>query len=301
MKKNSLIKIVAIAIIFVSSLGFFWACNKEDDGTANTENTENVTNIPDDEEIDDSTMKFIGTAFGKEICCSSSIGCLIELEIPLNVGKRFFYGQIERQNVVKAYNDIAVFKIPDEIMKYADYGSEIKVEGFFHLPEVQPSRACPAMYPMYDAPDVIIDTIFIGTGVPEETIINEVHVDYNTRNTLNGIFSADNEFLNQIQGDTLFYVINDEQALQALGIDVNLGIDFEKNCLICGRVYSPISSGLISSKYLVYNSQNSLYNYVVTMYLPNSGYNVITPIYFWGVYPKFDGEVIFTLKVVNES
>ncbi len=187
MKKNSLIKVVAIAIIFASSLGFFWACNKEDDNT--TKNTQNVEEV------------------------NNELG-----------------------------------EVPED--------------------------------------DIIID---------------EIAIDDNTKNTLNGIFSQNNEFLNKIQGDTLFYVINDEQALQALGIDVNLGIDFEKNCLICGRVYSPISSGLISSKYLVYNSQNSLYNYVVTMYLPNSGYNVITPLYFWGVYPKLDGDVIFTLKVVNGS
>ncbi|MGB4655172.1 MAG: hypothetical protein WBH98_07050 [Bacteroidales bacterium] len=162
MKKFNLIKIVVAAIVVALNLSLMFACSKDNNDTTNAKNTQNVeeVNNQDEEEIEDSILEFKGIVFGEEMCWGNSIGYLIELETPINVGKRVFYGPKERQNVVKAYNDIAKFKIPDEIIKNVTAKDEITVEGLFHLPEVQPSRVCTAMYPVFDVPEVIIDTVF---------------------------------------------------------------------------------------------------------------------------------------------
>ena len=133
-----------------------------------------------------------------------------------------------------------------------------------------------------------------------KTIINEIATDDYTKNVLDSVFSDYNSFVRGIAGDTLFYLINNNQELQSLANNVDLDIDFENNCIIWGRFISPITSGTILSNNLYYDSQNLIYNYIVNIYIPSSGYTARKGLYFWGIYPKPNHNVIFTLNSNNK-
>ena len=134
-----------------------------------------------------------------------------------------------------------------------------------------------------------------------KTIINEIATDDYTKNVLDSVFSDYNSFVRGIAGDTLFYLINNNQELQSLANNVDLDIDFENNCIIWGRFISPITSGTILSNNLYYDSQNLIYNYIVNIYIPSSGYTARKGLYFWGIYPKPNHNVIFTLNSNNKK
>ncbi len=133
-----------------------------------------------------------------------------------------------------------------------------------------------------------------------KTIINEIATDDYTKNVLDSVFSDYNSIVRGIAGDTLFYLINNNQELQSLANNVDLDIDFENNCIIWGRFISPITSGTIVSNNLYYDSQNLIYNYIVNIYIPSSGYTARKGLYFWGIYPKPNHNVIFTLNSNNK-
>lgn len=132
-----------------------------------------------------------------------------------------------------------------------------------------------------------------------KTIINEIATDDYTKNILDSIFSDFNSIVRGIAGDTLFYIINNNQELQLLANNVDLDIDFDNNCIIWGRFISPITSGTILSNNLYYDNQNLLYNYVVNINIPSSGYTARKGLYFWGIYPKLNQDVLFTLNFNN--
>ncbi|NCC17518.1 MAG: hypothetical protein EOM29_01095 [Bacteroidia bacterium] len=133
-----------------------------------------------------------------------------------------------------------------------------------------------------------------------KTIINEIATDDYTKNVLDSVFSDYNSIVRGIEGDTLFYLINNNQELQSMANNVDLDIDFENNCIIWGRFISPITSGTILSNNLYYDSQNLIYNYIVNIYIPSSGYTARKGLYFWGIYPKPNHNVIFTLNSNNK-
>jgi hypothetical protein len=115
------------------------------------------------------------------------------------------------------------------------------------------------------------------------------------------VISDYNSIVRGIAGDTLFYLINNNQELQSLANNVDLDIDFDNNCIIWGRFISPITSGTILSNNLYYDSQNLIYNYIVNIYIPSSGYTARKGLYFWGIYPKPNHNVIFTLNSNNKK
>lgn len=132
-----------------------------------------------------------------------------------------------------------------------------------------------------------------------KTIINEIATDDYTKNVLDSVFSDFNFIVRGIPGDTLFYIINNNQELQLLANNVDLDIDFDNNCIIWGRFISPITSGTILSNNLYYDNQNLLYDYVVNINIPSSGYTARKGLYFWGIYPKLNHNVLFTLNFNN--
>jgi hypothetical protein len=131
------------------------------------------------------------------------------------------------------------------------------------------------------------------------TIVNEVVIDNNTRLTLSNVFSDENMNIRQMQSDTLFNIINDMQGLFVLGLDSDVNIDFENNCIIWGKVVSPNTSGAILSNNLYYNSQDLSYRYEINVYVSETGYTARKNLYFWGVYPKPNQNVLFVLNYNN--
>ncbi len=131
------------------------------------------------------------------------------------------------------------------------------------------------------------------------TIVNEVVVDNDAKLTLDSIFSDKNTTIRQMQGDTLFHIINDMQGLFALGLNSDVNIDLDNNCIIWGKVVSPNTSGDILSNYLYYDNLNSSYKYEVNVYVSETGYTALKNLYFWGVYPKFNQNVLFVINFNN--
>ncbi len=128
-------------------------------------------------------------------------------------------------------------------------------------------------------------------------LVNETSIDNNTKLILDTLFSDENTNIRQMQGDTLFHIINDMQGLFALGLNSDVNIDLDNNCIIWGKVVTPNTSCAILSNNLYYDRLDSSYRYEVDVFISKTGYTALKNLYFWGIYSKTTQDVSFVLKL----
>lgn len=140
-------------------------------------------------------------------------------------------------------------------------------------------------------------------GQEQTGIIKSVQFDYDLSNSLDEIFCEWNPIVENIMhGDSLLRIINNIQELNDVGGEgISDLIDFDRYCIIWGRVIAPHSGCNIDSCQLECNG--SEYTFSVNVNIGSEGYQAITPLYFWRVYPKIKENlpINFIINFIQES
>ncbi len=131
----------------------------------------------------------------------------------------------------------------------------------------------------------------------DSALISAIEINDNLKRILDSLFSRTNNVTNNISRDSI-YLINNEQEFQIIGGDNNvLGIDFNQYTIIWG-IIEVEHSGFEIIYQSLYNYNNE-YIYNVTVFNHSSGWTVITPLYFWNIYPKI--EQCVSLSVITTT
>ncbi|MDR0368284.1 MAG: hypothetical protein LBH82_03980 [Bacteroidales bacterium] len=127
-------------------------------------------------------------------------------------------------------------------------------------------------------------------------------LDENLTYVLDNIFSDNNSLVADIEGDTLLFVICNQEDFLAVSKSVNTAIgseqiDFENHCIIWGRVLTPQFPYTVQNKGLFVCDVDSSYKYEVAIEECTDCWTAFDRLYFWGVYPKIENEnIVLTFK-----
>jgi hypothetical protein len=127
-------------------------------------------------------------------------------------------------------------------------------------------------------------------------------LDENLTYVLDNIFSDNNSLVADIEGDTLLFVICNQEDFLAVSKSVNTvvgseQIDFENYCIIWGRVLTPHFPYTLQSKELFVCDLDNSCKYEVTVEECTNCWTALGRLYFWGVYPKIENEnIVLTFK-----
>ena len=117
---------------------------------------------------------------------------------------------------------------------------------------------------------------------------------------LNHTFSEQNQLVKKIVGDTIVFVINNEQDFLKVCNDQTIasGMDFEKYSILWGRVLSSSISDKIDRKQLFECPEYTRYKYDIAIEKCVECWTALGYLYFWDVYlKKINNEnIILTVK-----
>jgi hypothetical protein len=137
-------------------------------------------------------------------------------------------------------------------------------------------------------------------GCAWETV-NPVPVSDIFKQELDHVFSENNEIVKNIEGDTLLFVINNEQELKEIGYIGGLSsqaVDFANETVVWGKILTSSISDKIFDKQLSVCSSVNNYKYDVTIEKCTNCWFALGYLYFWEIYPvKINAEDI--LLIIN--
>ena len=113
--------------------------------------------------------------------------------------------------------------------------------------------------------------------------------DNSLKERLDSIFSEKNPLLTKINGDTLLFVINNEQDFSEICKKNNIGlsIDFEKQSIIWGRILtSSISDKITSQQLSECITLPNNYKYDIYKEKCTECWAALGFLYYWAVYPQ---------------
>lgn len=127
------------------------------------------------------------------------------------------------------------------------------------------------------------------------TEIFPVVLSDNLKQSLDNIFSDNNNLVTTIHGDTLLFVICNQADFISLCPNYSIvpqveQIDFETHCIIWGRVLTPHIPYTVLSKELFFCDSENNYKYEVAIEECVNCWTALGNLYFWGVYPKLENE-----------
>jgi hypothetical protein len=116
---------------------------------------------------------------------------------------------------------------------------------------------------------------------------------------LNTVFSEQNQLLKNVIGDTIVFVINNEQDFLKVCDDQAIisGMDFEKYSIVWGRVLSSSISDKIDRKQLFECPEYTRYKYDIAIEKCVECWTALGYLYFWDVYLKKINNENITLTV----
>jgi len=107
------------------------------------------------------------------------------------------------------------------------------------------------------------------------------------KNSLDIIFSENNELVKNIKGDTLLYIINSKEELLEISNNANeIDVDFENQSIIWGRLLTSSISNSIASKSLFVCHSSSNFKYEISVKLCTECWTALGFLYYWEVYPQ---------------
>jgi hypothetical protein len=119
--------------------------------------------------------------------------------------------------------------------------------------------------------------------------VNPVSVSDSFKQELDDVFSENNEIVKNIEGDTLLFVINNDQEFREIGHIGGLSsqaVDFANQTVVWGKILTSSISDKISDKQLSVCSSTNEYKYEVIIEKCTDCWTALGYLYFWGIYPK---------------
>ena len=138
----------------------------------------------------------------------------------------------------------------------------------------------------------------VNPGQIGKEFVNQIKLDSSTEQLLNNLFSIENLNIINYQSDTVYVINTPEQLSQLGGDEIIPDIDLKSNSIVWGYVFTPHTNCNVSSKELLFNGRSYTMN--VNILKGAEGYDAITEVFFWGVYPKIEGQITLNVSYINE-
>jgi len=134
---------------------------------------------------------------------------------------------------------------------------------------------------------VINQNAATGSDDCEWTELSPVVLAEQLKNSLDIIFSENNELVKNIGGDTILYIINSKEELSEISNNANeIDIDFENQSIIWGRLLTSSISNSIASKQLFLCHSSSNFKYEISVQQCTDCWTALGYLYYWEVYPQ---------------
>jgi hypothetical protein len=124
------------------------------------------------------------------------------------------------------------------------------------------------------------------TELDDWALVMPVTPTDNQKSRLEEAFSGSSELLRNSRGDTLV-VINNQQEMRALQpSDKDVGVDWETQCVVGGKIVTPSISDRVLSGQLLEHLETGLCRYEIEVERCTVCYAAIGVHYFWAIYNK---------------